>query len=81
MARGYPRFIFADTKNTKSDGPFVIHLLEPRLIYKVEKTALEWTLQPLDKAPSPDNSKEYQLIFKDALTWLHYQIREGFITL
>ena len=35
MARAYPRFLFSDPQNTKTPGPFVIHLLEPRLIFKV----------------------------------------------
>lgn len=35
MARQYPRFLFSNPTNTKSKGPFVIHTLEPRLIFKV----------------------------------------------
>ena len=40
MARQYPRFLFSDPKNTKSKGPFVIHCLEPRLIFKVHQADL-----------------------------------------
>lgn len=35
MARKLPRFLFSDPKNTKSKGPFIIHTLEPRLIFRV----------------------------------------------
>lgn len=34
MSRKYPRFLFSDPKNTKSKGPFVVHLLHPRMICK-----------------------------------------------
>lgn len=35
MARNYPRFLFSNPKNTKTPGPFIVHLLEPRLVFKV----------------------------------------------
>ena len=35
--RPYPRFLFSNPKNVKSDGAFVVHLLHPRAIFKVEK--------------------------------------------
>ncbi len=38
MAREYPRFLFSNPQNTKSKGPFIIHCLEPRLIFKFEKS-------------------------------------------
>lgn len=37
MSRGYPRFLFSDPQNIKTPGPFVVHLLEPRLVFKVFK--------------------------------------------
>lgn len=33
--RQYPRFIFSNPQDTKSKGPFIIHLLKPRMICKV----------------------------------------------
>jgi hypothetical protein len=35
MARKFPRFLFSNPLNTKSPGPFVVHLLEPRLVFRV----------------------------------------------
>src|ERR1700744_995911 len=34
MARKYPRFLLSNPNNTKSDGPFIIHTLEPQFIVK-----------------------------------------------
>ena len=39
MARRYPKFLFSDPQNGKTPGPFVIHLLEPRLVFKVFRQA------------------------------------------
>ena len=36
MARTYPKFLYQEVKGTKSDGEYIIHLLEPRLLFKVE---------------------------------------------
>lgn len=36
MARQYPRFLYSNPKGTKSKGPFVVHLLSPRFICRVE---------------------------------------------
>ena len=35
MARDYPRYLFSNPKNTKSEGPFIIHTLSPRFIARV----------------------------------------------
>ena len=35
MARQYPRFLYSDPTNTKSRGPFVLHMLEPKLICRI----------------------------------------------
>lgn len=36
MSRGYPRFLFSNPTNVKSEGPFIIHTLEPQFIVKPE---------------------------------------------
>lgn len=35
MAREYPRFLFSNPTNTKSQGPFVVHTLEPICIFRI----------------------------------------------
>ncbi len=35
MPRQYPRFLYSNPKNSKSKGPFCVHLLFPHLICKV----------------------------------------------
>jgi hypothetical protein len=42
MARQYPRFLFSNPKNTKSEGPFIVHTLHPRIIMRVTKSDEEW---------------------------------------
>jgi len=34
MGRKYPRFLYCDAMNTKSEGPFIIHALHPKFICK-----------------------------------------------
>jgi hypothetical protein len=36
MGRKYPRFLYSEALNTKSEGPFIIHTLPPRFITKPE---------------------------------------------
>ena len=36
MAREFPRFLFSNPKNTKTTGPFIIHMLDPHLLFRVE---------------------------------------------
>jgi hypothetical protein len=38
MARSYPRFLFSNPKNTKTKGPFIVHLLYPKMICGVYNT-------------------------------------------
>lgn len=35
MARHYPRFLYSNPRNTKSKGPFLIHLLGERYLFRV----------------------------------------------
>ena len=45
MAREYPRFIFSNPKNTKSEGPFLVHTLDPYIIFKVHRKNKAYHLQ------------------------------------
>ena len=36
MARDYPRFLYDNVQGTKSDGEYIMHLLEPRVLLKVQ---------------------------------------------
>jgi hypothetical protein len=37
MARNYPRFLYSNPQNTKSEGPFIVHTIFPRSIFKVHR--------------------------------------------
>lgn len=54
MARSYPRFIYSDPKNSKSSGPFCVHLLYPRFICKIFPGNLIKLIETFDTA----NDKE-----------------------
>ena len=36
MSRGFPRFLFSNPTNVKTEGPFIIHTLKPQFIVKPE---------------------------------------------
>ena len=83
MARGYPRFLFSNPQNTKSEGPFLVHCLSPRFIGKVifkkskVKPAEVEILMVWDDAPP-----ELYIVMKgQAETWLKSQIISGEIEL
>jgi hypothetical protein len=35
MGRNYPRFVFSNPKNSKSEGPFIIHTMDPFIICRI----------------------------------------------
>ena len=41
MARGYPKFLFSNPENVKTPGPFIVHLLKPRMICRLVDNRVE----------------------------------------
>lgn len=77
MARNYPRFLFSNPKNTKSEGPFCVHLLSPKVIckvsYDVNQDIGSLTLEPLEFFDScSDHTADKVLL--DMKEWLFSQI-------
>lgn len=35
MARNYPRFLFDESPNAKTPGPYIVHLLSPRFVIRL----------------------------------------------
>jgi hypothetical protein len=92
MARKYPRFLYSNPLNTKSPGPFLIHTLFPRVIFKVhiqenslprgEGVSITYSLQHIDDLKiDEDNVVEYETAYDEGLKWLTAQIRSGAIVL
>lgn len=82
MARKFPRFLFSNPKNTKSEGPFIIHTMEPRFIAKVdiiERPHL-FDIELLESWDFGDVPNEDELL-RDADYWLQIQIKTGAIKL
>lgn len=53
MARNYPRFLFSNPINTKTTGPFIVHTLFPRGIFRInylpeEKNKFAFSVAELD---------------------------------
>ena len=48
MARNYPRFLFSNPSNTKTPGPFIVHLLYPKFVATF-KTKDYWLITFLDE--------------------------------
>lgn len=81
MAREYPRFLYSNPKDTKSEGPFVVHLLFPKIIYRVyfkknEDEILLSALDPLDFFDSCSD-KEAEDVFNAAVVWIRTMIKLG----
>ena len=79
MARAYPRFLFSNPKDTKSPGPFVIHLLEPRFIARVEVIERPHLynlhlLECFDREVLETDPE-----FEAATIWFYAQIKKGTI--
>ena len=80
MARPYPRFVYSNPQNTKSHGPFIVHLLEPRLVFKVDtitnkfSTQISYRLLPLDNPTTKIEFDQQQKVWGQAEIWLQKQI-------
>lgn len=77
MPRSYPRFLFSNPKNVKTEGPYIVHLLQPKRLYKVH-----WLMQYPDfqLVEIPDwgdtcSLHEQTNTMKDATRWLDSQIK------
>lgn len=94
MARKYPRFIFSNPANTKSEGPFVVHLLKPRLVFKVifdqndiSGDAMVFSesdnigLSLLDPISDPEDQPKIYKVLSAGIDWLIGQVRRKEITL
>lgn len=86
MARYFPRFLYSNPQNSKSTGPFIVHLLEPRIVFKVvfdqqevingingEYSGFTGVLL-LDKVPY---TKKIQGIAVAAVTWFEGNLEDG----
>jgi hypothetical protein len=69
--RDYPKFLFSNPTNTKSKGPFIVHLLEPRLVFRVINYN---TIVFLDSVFDTIEAEKIQIA---ALRWLQNQINKG----
>ena len=80
MPRLYPRFIFSNPADTKSEGPFLVHLLEPRFVAKVIATpnAAGFKIDVLDSWGS--DPVELNSSLEQASNWLIQQLRKQAIS-
>jgi len=80
MARKYPRFLFSDPQNTKSPGPFIIHTIYPRGIFRVFQTDGKVDLEILEfwepefKTDADAQAAVIPLLI-DVTEWLSSQIK------
>lgn len=71
MARQHPKFLHQVVTGTKSNGEFVIHLLDPRVLFKVQRNDKgEITLACLDEIGFYPNQKDIEAIQARATQWL-----------
>lgn len=77
MARQYPRFLYSNPKNTKSEGPFLIHMLPPRKLWRIEWqfSSLDFNLHEIETwGDEYSNHAEYIKIHRAAVDWLTSQL-------
>lgn len=81
MAREYPRFIYVNPKNTKSEGPFIVHCIYPRCIMKVIVDPNMWGLEfiefwenSLEEDETGLKESEQRKILQHANDWLKSQL-------
>ena len=85
MAREFPEFLFSDPKNTKSEGPFIVHTIFPKKIFKVTwlKNQREgennFCLYDLKKASDDCTEKESADTIRAAERWILNQLKSGSI--
>lgn len=67
MARNHPRFLYDNVTGTKSDGEYIMHLLEPRVLLKIDRTPRgQFYIYALDEI---ENSKKLQTTIAAAEKW------------
>ena len=71
--RSYPRFLFSDPQNVKSPGPFIIHTIEPRMIFKIIVGNNAYNVEMIDDW-SIHAGKNIEKLRSEALDWLLSQI-------
>ena len=77
MGRKYPRFLYCDAINTKSEGPFIIHTLSPKFICQPEfdKKRRLISVQIVDNWDSATFSERYT-IQEEISKWFNFSGRQ-----
>lgn len=77
MARQYPRFLFSNPTNTKSEGPFLIHCIYPKCVMKILDFGTQLNLQfiefweePLQKDDTGLKETVQRKMLNEAKQWL-----------
>lgn len=87
MSRGYPRFLYSNPKNTKSEGPFIVHTLYPRCIFRInnkDKNSTDFSFENLELLDCFDGAIQEDVLFglKELVRkWIVSQIKIGHIKL
>lgn len=73
MARKYPKFLWSDPNNTKSEGPFIIHTQYPRFIVKpsIDERRELYHLTNLDVWDEVDSIQEVKKIQQLIPRWFN----------
>lgn len=77
MAREYPRFLYSDPKNTKSEGPYIVHLLFPRKLFRVEWLFVHGDafLHEIEEWGDPCTEEESRKVFKALDKWFNEKLK------
>lgn len=77
MARQFPRFLYSNPQNTKSEGPFIVHLLPPRKLYRVEWlfVADDANLHEIKEWGDRCTEDESRKVLKDLIKWFNQKLK------
>lgn len=81
MARGYPRFLYSNPTNTKSEGPFILHTLFPKKLYHVHWLPFHNCAQIFEIKAWGDecNEEESSKLLIEVIKWFDHQLKVDLI--
>ena len=80
MPREYPRFLYSNPQNTKSEGPFVVHCFPPQLLCKISVHEGKVKAELVEVWNKTFKASILGIV-RDAQKWAQAQVNEGVIKL
>ena len=78
MIHQYPRFLYSNQENNTIEGPFLVHLLHPNKLYRIEWDTKypDYTIHRIPDWGDDCTEYHYTENEKDAVEWLNDKIAQ-----